>query len=90
MDQNSLIYLGNKYFLLLFTGASVLDVINAFEKASGRKIPYEFAPRRPGDVPSSYATCDLAERELGWKSKLSLFDMCKYRGAIFQYKNKSE
>ncbi len=46
-------------------------------QASGKKIPYELCPRRPGDVGSSYATCERAEKELGWKSKLTLFDMCK-------------
>ncbi len=59
------------------SGASVLEVVKAFEEASQRKVPYEIVSRRPGDVASSYATCELAEKELGWKSKLSLYDMCK-------------
>lgn len=71
-------YQGTKIFNLgTGGGASVLEVIKAFEKASGHPIPYELAARRPGDVPSSYATCDLAEKELGWKAKLTLYDMCK-------------
>lgn len=70
--------LGVKIFNLgTGSGASVLEVVRAFEKASGRDIPYEMADRRPGDVPSSYATCDLAEKEFGWKAKLTLYDMCK-------------
>lgn len=67
-------------------GASVLEVVKAFEEASGKKIPYEFADRRPGDVPACYATCTLAERELGWKAQHSLFDMCKDMWT-FQSKN---
>ena len=46
-------------------------------QASGKKIPYELCARRPGDVASSYATAERAEKELGWKAKLSLLDMCK-------------
>ncbi len=51
---------------------SVLEVVKAFEEASQHKIPYEIIFCRPGDVTSSYAMCKLAEKELGWKSKLSL------------------
>ena len=54
-----------------------MDVVKAFEKASGVEIPYVLCDRRPGDVPSSYATCDLVDKELGWKAKKSLLDMCK-------------
>ena len=60
-------------------GASVLDVVKAFEKASGTSIPYEMAPRRSGDVPSSYANCHLAKKELGWRAKLTLHDMCNVK-----------
>ena len=55
----------------------MLEVVKNFEKASGRPIPYELVDRRPGDVGSSFATCDKAKKELGWKAKLTLFDMCK-------------
>jgi len=58
-------------------GVSVLEMVKAFEDASGVKIPLEMAGRRPGDVAESYATCDLAEKELGFKCKYTLFDMCK-------------
>jgi len=58
-------------------GATVLEVIQAFSKASGKEIPYEIAGRRKGDVDSLYASCDKAEKELGWKSSLSLEDMCR-------------
>ena len=58
-------------------GSSVLDVVRAFESASGKEIPYEVAPRRPGDIASCYADASYAERELGWKATRSLEDMCR-------------
>lgn len=57
-------------------GHSVLEVVRAFEKACGRPIPVQFAPRRPGDVAQCYAGTQLAEKLLGWKALLSLEDMC--------------
>lgn len=57
-------------------GYSVIEMINAFEKASGRKIPYRFTKRRPGDVATLYADTQLARRALGWKAKRDLADMC--------------
>jgi UDP-glucose 4-epimerase len=58
------------------SGSSVLEVIDAFCKASGRQLPYEFYPRRPGDVASFYADPRAAEAVLGWKAKRSLQKMC--------------
>lgn len=58
-------------------GYSVLDMIHAMEKASGRSIPYRIAPRRPGDIASAYANPEKAKRELGWEAKLTLEDMCE-------------
>jgi len=58
-------------------GYSVLEMVNAFEKATGQKVPYELSDRRPGDVASAYASTDLAEKELGWKSRLGIEDMCR-------------
>ena len=66
-----------KTLLFYFEGVSVLEMVHAFEEASGVKIPVEMAGRRAGDVASSYATCDLAEKEMGFKCKYTLFDMCK-------------
>ena len=66
-----------KTLLFDFKGVSVLEMVHAFEEASGVKIPVEMAGRRAGDVASSYATCDLAEKEMGFKCKYTLFDMCK-------------
>ena len=58
-------------------GYSVLDMVHAFEKACGKKLPYEIKPRRAGDVPACYATSAKAERELGWKAQYDLEDMCR-------------
>lgn len=57
-------------------GYSVLDVIKAFEIASGVKIPYEIVDRRPGDIAEVYADPSKAYTELGWKVALTLADMC--------------
>ena len=54
-----------------------MEMVHAFEEASGVKIPIEMAARRAGDVAASYCNCDLAEKELGFKCKFSLHDMCK-------------
>lgn len=56
--------------------SSVLDVVRAFEKASGRKVPYEIGPRRSGDVAASYANPEKAHRELGWEAVRGLDQMC--------------
>jgi len=57
-------------------GYSVLEMIRAFEKSSGQKIPYRIARRRPGDVATLYADTQLARKALGWKAKRNLADMC--------------
>lgn len=59
------------------TGYSVLDVINAFEEANDLKINYVFKDRRAGDIPSCYADPAKAERELGWKAKYGIREMCE-------------
>ncbi len=58
-------------------GYSVLDMVKAFEKASGKKVPYVIAPRRSGDIAECYASTALAEKELGFKCKYDLKDMCE-------------
>lgn len=58
-------------------GYSVLDVVKAFEEASGQDIPYQITDRRPGDAATCYADPSKAEKELGWKAERSLIDMCK-------------
>ena len=57
-------------------GHSVLEVIQAFEQACGRSVPWQFVARRPGDVATCYADPTLAERLLGWRATRSLADMC--------------
>ena len=57
-------------------GNSVLEVVQAFAKASGRPIPYKIVARRTGDLPVSYADPAKAERELGWKAERDLDEMC--------------
>ncbi|MGN1234732.1 MAG: UDP-glucose 4-epimerase GalE [Christensenellaceae bacterium] len=57
-------------------GYSVLDVISAFERATGRKIPYVFGARRAGDIPVSYADATKAKREMGWTPRYDLERMC--------------
>lgn len=58
-------------------GSSVFDVLHAFERACGKEIPYVIAPRRPGDIDACWADPSLAEKELGWKAKFDLDDMCR-------------
>ena len=57
-------------------GYSVIEVVKAFEKASGRPVPYEIVARRPGDVAQCYAEPGLAERELGWRAERGIDEMC--------------
>lgn len=58
-------------------GYSVLEMVRAFEAASGRLVPYCVAPRRPGDIATCYADPNKAERELGWKARRSLDEMMR-------------
>ncbi|KAK6158417.1 hypothetical protein DH2020_005731 [Rehmannia glutinosa] len=58
-------------------GTSVLEMVAAFEKASGKKIPLVMAARRPGDAEVVYAETDKAERELKWKAKYGIDEMCR-------------
>ncbi|MGI6106488.1 MAG: UDP-glucose 4-epimerase GalE [Lachnospiraceae bacterium] len=57
-------------------GYSVFEVLHAFEKACGHKIPYVIKPRRAGDVPVCYSKCDKAAAELGWKAEYGIDEMC--------------
>lgn len=67
----------NIYNLGTGKGYSVLEIINAFSKASGKEIPYEIVERRAGDIGICYADASKAERELGWVAEKDLNDMCK-------------
>ncbi|KPB02234.1 UDP-galactose-4-epimerase, partial [Ahrensia marina] len=53
-----------------------LEMVSAFESASGQKVPYEITARRPGDIASCYADASKAEALINWKASKSLEDMC--------------
>ena len=57
-------------------GYSVLDMIHAFEKACGKKLPYKICDRRPGDIAACYACPDKAKAELKWEAKFGIEEMC--------------
>lgn len=58
-------------------GYSVLEMVKAFEQASGKQVDYQIVDRRPGDIAACYADPKLALHKLGWKAELTLSDMCK-------------
>ncbi len=58
-------------------GYSVLDMVKAFEKATGKEVKYKIVPRRPGDIATCYADPKKASEELGWKAQLGIDEMCK-------------
>ena len=58
-------------------GTSVLQLLKAFEEATGIRVPYEITDRRPGDVAENYADVSKAERLLGWRAKRDLLAMCR-------------
>ena len=58
-------------------GYSVLDIVKAFEKASGKNIPYKIVDRRPGDIPTCYADPSFAIKKLDWKVEYELDEMCE-------------
>ncbi len=57
-------------------GYSVIDVVKAYEKASGKEIPYKIMPRRPGDIAACYADTKKASEELGWQAQFGIDEMC--------------
>lgn len=57
-------------------GASVLEILHAYEKACGHTLPYQIDPRRPGDLATSFAATDKAKRMLGWQTRRTLEEMC--------------
>ncbi|MFC1878962.1 UDP-glucose 4-epimerase GalE [Chloroflexota bacterium] len=57
-------------------GYSVLDILEAFEKACGREIPYQVVARRPGDVATSYANASKANQELDWRTRYGIDEIC--------------
>ncbi|MEG0615792.1 MAG: UDP-glucose 4-epimerase GalE [Oscillospiraceae bacterium] len=67
-------------------GTSVLEIVAAFEKASGKKIPYTIVPRRAGDIATCYADTEKAKKLFGWSAEFSIDEMCK-DGWNFTLKN---
>ena len=59
------------------TGYSVLDIVHAYEKASGLKVPYKIVARRPGDIATCYADPTKAAEILGWHAEFGIEDMCR-------------
>ena len=59
------------------SGVSVLEMVRAFERASGRPVPHRIVERRPGDVARCWADPDLAEKTLGWRATRDLDEMCR-------------
>lgn len=59
------------------TGSTVFEMVHAFEKACGKKLPCKVVPRRAGDTVAVWAATELAEKELGWKAKYDVEDMCR-------------
>jgi UDP-glucose 4-epimerase len=58
-------------------GYSVLDMVKAFALACGKQIPYRIVERRPGDIAQCYADPTLALKELGWKARYTIQEMCR-------------
>ena len=58
-------------------GISVLELVNAFDKANDMKLPYVIGPRRDGDLPAFWADATKAKELLGWEAKHTVEDMCK-------------
>ena len=78
LTLNSLVEPGAYFVYNLGTGVgtSVLELVAAFETATGARVPYQVVDRRPGDVAETYASVDKIADELGWKARFSLEDMC--------------
>ena len=58
-------------------GYSVLDIVKAFEAATGKKVPYKLVDRRPGDIATCYADATKAREILGWEAQYDMVDMCR-------------
>lgn len=66
-------------------GVSVLELIKTFENITGTIVPYIIKDRREGDIVSMYANTDLAEKELGWRTKYNVEQMCKSNSTSILY-----
>ena len=74
LDENPGVFICN---LGTGHGYSVLDVIHAYEKACGKKLPYVIDPRRPGDIATCYCDPSRAREEMGWVAEKNIDDMCR-------------
>ena len=76
---DALIHLTGSHVYNLGTGngTSVLELVQAFQQATGQAIPYEISARRPGDVATCFADSSKAERELNWKADRGIVEMCR-------------
>lgn len=70
------------------TGYSVLDMVKAFEKTTGKEVPYKIAPRRSGDIATCYSDPTKAKNELGWTAEMGIEEMCRDSWNFIQNKNK--
>lgn len=70
------------------TGYSVLDMVNAFEKSTGKNVPYKIAPRRLGDIATCYSDPTKAKNELGWVAQKGIEEMCKDSWNFIETKNR--
>lgn len=70
------------------TGYSVLDMVKAFEEATGKKVNYKIAPRRAGDIAMCYSNPEKAKKELSWEATKTLKDMCQDSWRYIQNQNK--
>jgi UDP-glucose 4-epimerase len=68
-------------------GTSVLQIVQAFEAASGKNVPYQIASRRPGDIAACYAKADKAKTLMGWTAKRTLAEMCR---SNWRWENKNQ
>ena len=68
-------------------GYSVLDIVKAFEKATGQKVKYKIANRRPGDIAECYSDPSKAKKELNWEATKTLEDMCRDSWKYIQNNN---
>ena len=67
----------NVYNLGTGNGYSVLEIVKAFERASGEPLPYKIVERRPGDIATCYSNPEKALRELGWRAERGIEEMCE-------------
>ena len=77
LNSNKYLFENSKINIGTGIGYSVLDMVKAFERASGQKIPYKLVPRRAGDIATCYSNPQKAKEILGWEAKHNLEDMCK-------------